>query len=141
MKGLAVGQTARAERIFTADDISSYRALTGDAGLKFGSGRPDVKKALAAGLVPGPLLGGLFSDLLGTQLPGRGTNWLKQRFAFPKPAYLDELLTAEVEIIRLRPGKALVNLRTIIKDPAGEIVCEGEALVLVADLQSSPPVQ
>jgi acyl dehydratase len=137
MNGLTVGQTARTRRIFTAADISSYRALTGDAGLKFGSGRPAVKRAM----VPGPLLGGLFSDLLGTQLPGRGTNWLKQRFAFPKPAYLDELLTAEVEIIRLRPGKALVNLRTIIKDPAGEIVCEGEALVLVADLQSSPPVQ
>ncbi len=137
MKGLAVGQTARAERIFTADDISSYRALTGDTGLKFGSGRAAAKRVT----VPGPLLGGLFSDLLGTKLPGRGTNWLKQRFAFPKPAYFDELLTAEVEIIRHRPEKALVNLRTTIKDPAGEIVCEGEALVLVANLQSSLPVQ
>jgi acyl dehydratase len=137
MKGLAVGQTARTERIFTADDISSYRALTGDTWLMFGSGRVAAKRVT----VPGPLLGGLFSDLLGTKLPGRGTNWLKQRFAFPKPAYLDELLTAEVEIIRHRPEKALVNLRTIIKDPAGEIVCEGETLVLVVDLQSFPPVQ
>ena len=141
MKRLAVGQIARTRRIFTAADVSSYRTLTGDAGLKFGSGRPEAKKAPAPGTVPGPLLGGLFSDLLGTQLPGRGTNWLKQRFTFPRPAYLDELLTAEVEIIRHRPEKALVNLRTVCKNPAGEIVCEGEALVLVADLQSSLPVQ
>ena len=141
MKRLAVGQTACTRRIFTAADISSYRTLTGDAGLKFGSGRPDVKRGPAPGTVPGPLIGGLFSDILGTQLPGRGTNWLKQRFTFPKPAYLDEQLTAEVEIIRHRPEKGLVNLRTICRNPAGEIVCEGEALVLVADLQSCPPVR
>ncbi len=141
MKGLAVGQTARTRRTFSAADIAGYRALTGDAGLKFGSGRPEVEKSVTPAPVPGPLLGGLFSDLLGTQLPGCGTNWLKQRFNFPRPAYLDELLTAEVEIIRLRPEKALVNLRTTCINPAGEIVCEGEALVLVADLQSSLPIQ
>ncbi len=137
MKGLVVGQSALTRRIFTAADISSYRALTGDSGLEFGADRPAGKRAT----VPGPLLGGLFSDLLGTRLPGRGTNWLKQRFTFPRPAYLDEVLTAEVKIIRLRPEKALVNLRTMCKNPAGEIVCEGEALVLVADLLNSSRVQ
>jgi len=134
VKGLAVGQTARTSRIFTASDISHYGALTGDTGLSFGARRPKRTRSI----VPGPLLGGLFSDLLGTQLPGRGTNWLKQRFSFPRPAYVDEPLTAEVKIIRLRPEKALVNLRTICKNSDGEIVCEGEALVLVADLESAP---
>ena len=137
MKGLVVGQSAHTRRIFTAADINSYRALTGDNGLEFGAAGPAGKRAT----VPGPLLGGLFSDLLGTRLPGRGTNWLKQRFTFPRPAYLNELLTAEVKIIRLRPEKALVNLRTMCKNPAGEIVCEGEALVLVTDLLNSSRVQ
>ena len=137
MKGLAVGQTARTRRIFTAKEVNKYRTLTGDIGLAFGSDWSETER----GTVPGPLLGGLFSYLLGTQLPGKGTNWLKQRFAFPKPAYSDDLLFAEVEIIRLRPEKALVNLRTICRDPTSDIVCEGEALVLVADLQSSITVQ
>ena len=132
MKGLAVGQTASTKRIFTAADVTNYRNLTGDSGLNFGSAHLAVKEAI----VPGPLLGGLFSTLLGTQLPGRGTNWLKQRFTFPKPAYLDEELMAEVKILRLRPEKALVNLRTVCRDPAGEIVCAGEALVLVSDIEN-----
>jgi acyl dehydratase len=80
-------------------------------------------------------LGGLFSYLLGTRLPGRGTNWLKQRLVFPQPAYANQAITARVEIVRLRPEKELVNLRTTCANPAGEIVCDGEALVFVKDLE------
>ena len=75
----------------------------------------------------------MFSDLLGTKLPGRGTNWLKQSLRFPAPAFPGEPITATVEIIRLRPDKDLVNLRTVCANAAG-VVCEGEALVLVKDL-------
>lgn len=133
MKGLAVGQKASATRVFTAADVAGYRVLTGDVGLGFGDQTPRAD-AMA---VPGPLLAGMFSDLLGTRLPGRGTNWLKQQLAFPSPAYLGETITAVVEIIRLRPEKELANLRTTCTNPAGQPVCTGEALVLVRDLQTT----
>jgi acyl dehydratase len=48
---------------------------------------------------------------------------------------VDQELTASVEIIRLRPEKQLVNLRTVCTNPDGEIVCSGEALVLVSDVE------
>jgi acyl dehydratase len=86
--------------------------------------------------LPGGLLGGIVSDLLGTQLPGRGTNWLKQKYHFLKPTYPGEEITARVEIIRLRPEKELVNLRTILTNWNGEFVVDGEALVWVSDLES-----
>lgn len=129
MKGLRIGQSASISRTFTVEDVAAYRRLSGDAGLGFGSDDADA--------VPGPLLGGMFSDLLGTTLPGRGTNWLKQSLHFPRPGRLDETITATVEIIRLRPEKELVNLRTTCVNPAGEPVCTGEALVLVRDLQTN----
>lgn len=72
----------------------------------------------------------------GHDAPRPGTNWLKQSLHFPRPGRLDEAITATVEIIRLRPEKELVNLRTTCVNPAGEIVCTGEALVLVTDLQT-----
>jgi 3-hydroxybutyryl-CoA dehydratase len=121
MKGLAIGQTASDTRTFTEQDLAEYAAL--------------AAKSSQSDIVPGPLLGGMFSCLLGTRLPGRGTNWLKQKFAFPAPAHVGEEITATVEIIRLRPEKDLVNLRTVCANPAGVIVCEGEALVLVKDLE------
>jgi acyl dehydratase len=90
---------------------------------------------LCGQIVPGGLLGGLFSCLLGTKLPGPGANYLKQRLRFPKPATVDRPITASVEIIRFRPEKQLVNLGTRCVDAAGDVVCDGEALVLVSDVQ------
>jgi acyl dehydratase len=130
MNHLVVGQKAHTSRTFTAEDVAAYRALSGDAGLGFGA-------ADRAATVPGPLLSGIFSDLLGTQLPGPGTNWLKQSLRFPAVASVGEVVTAVVEITRLRPEKALVNLRTTCETTAGVIVCEGEALVLVKDLEQT----
>ena len=96
-KGLSVGQSASSTRTFTADEISKYTALTGDT-------------SFDEGVIPGPMLGGMVSDLLGTQVPGRGTMWLKQTYAFSAPAHIGEAITASVEISRLRPEKDLVYL-------------------------------
>jgi acyl dehydratase len=86
-------------------------------------------------LIPGPLLSSMFSELLGTRLPGRGTNWLKQKLHFPAPAYVDDVITATVEITRLRPEKNLVNLLGTCRDSQGILVCQAQTLVLVKDLE------
>lgn len=121
MKNMQIGQSATLTRTFAESDLAQYAALAGIA--------------QTPSTVPGPLLGGMISCLLGTQLPGRGTNWLKQKLAFPAAAKVGEEITATVEITRLRPDKELVNLRTFCANPAGVVVCEGEALVLVKDLE------
>jgi acyl dehydratase len=86
-------------------------------------------------MVPGGLLGGMFSDLLGTTLPGRGTNWLKQTLRFSAEAPIDQPITARVIVTRLRPNKELVNLRTECTMTDGTAVCSGDALVFVRDLE------
>ncbi len=121
MKNFQIGQAATSKRIFTEADLAEYTSLT------------EIAQAPRA--VPGPLLGGMFSYLLGTTLPGRGTNYLKQHLEFPQSAFVGDELTATVEIMRLRPEKNLVNLKTTCVNARGEIVCQGEALVLVKDAQ------
>jgi acyl dehydratase len=130
MKGLIIGQQASTTRTFTVEDVAAYRTLTGDTGLGFGAAAEETA-------VPGPLLAGMFSDLLGTKLPGRGTNWLKQRLQFPGVAKVGETVTAVVEITRLRPEKELVNLRATCATAAGITVCSGQSLVLVRDLETN----
>ncbi|PID86769.1 MAG: phosphate acetyltransferase [Chloroflexi bacterium] len=136
MKGLNIGQQASASRIFTAADVAQYQALAGDVGLHFGMAGETATSTSLKVAIPGPLLAGMFSDLLGTKLPGRGTNWLKQQLQYPTAAHVGDEITATVEITRLRPEKELVNLRTTCTTQAGNIVCAGEALVLVKDLES-----
>ncbi len=133
LRGLAVGQSASLRRVYTPAERDAYVTLLGETNPLFTDAAYARRQGLRGLPLPGPLLGALFSCVLGTRLPGRGTNWLKQRFHFCQYAFSGEELAAHVEIIRLRPDKELVNLRTWIT-AAGATVCDGEALVWVGDL-------
>ena len=108
MKGLTIGQSASTTRSFAPEDVAAYRRLTGDVGLQFG--------AEAATAVPGPLLAGMVSDLLGTQLPGRGTNWLKQKISYPAVVEVGEVGTAVNHCRKLTlPIHTTVNRISIVQ--------------------------
>ncbi|MBI3140826.1 MAG: MaoC family dehydratase [Rhodocyclales bacterium] len=136
--GLAPGMSATAERTFTVADLAEYGDLIGDRNPLFRDDAYARARGFRRRLVPGPLLAGMFSDLLGTRLPGRGTGWMKQRTVFLAPAYPGEALTARVEVTRLRRDKELVNLRSTITAADGRAVCDGESLVLVRNLAARP---
>jgi acyl dehydratase len=138
-RGLSLGQSASRTSVFTGGpwgQLGMFLALVGDGNLLYWDSGYAQAHGFEDVILPGGLLGGMISDLLGTKLPGRGTNWLKQRFVFLKPTYPNATITANVEIVRLRPDKDLVNLRTTCVDPTGDLVLEGEALVWVSDLES-----
>ncbi|KAA9007885.1 hotdog family protein [Histidinibacterium aquaticum] len=115
---MEIGERAELERSFTQGDLEAYAAL--------GGGPSD-------GAVPEPLIGALFSYLLGVKLPGPGTNYLKQEIAFHRPAPLDTPLTASVEVTRIREEKAIVDLWSKACLPDGTVVAEGRSLVKFAD--------
>lgn len=119
LKGFSIGDTARTTRAFSRADLREFSALA---------------ETPVSENVPGPLVGGLFSYLLGMELPGRGTNYLKQSLYFTRTIPVDEKLTATVKISRIRPEKELVNLRTACTAADGAVVCTGEALVWVSDV-------
>jgi acyl dehydratase len=112
---------AELRRSFNLAELAEYAELAGGS---------------TTAAVPGGLLGSLFSCLLGARLPGPGTNYLKQRLEFHRPAHTLQELVASVEVIRVRPDKHLANLSTLCTNVAGEVICSGEALVLVSDLAS-----
>ena len=115
---LSLGQSAEITRTYTAQDLDAYTALSG----------------ASAQTVPEPLIAALFSYLLGVELPGSGTNYLKQELAFKQAAPLNVPLTARVEITRLRPEKHLVDLWASCRAPDGTILCEGRSLVKAKDV-------
>ena len=118
---LKVGQSAETTRSYSKEDLQAFSALSG---------------ADADG-VPEPLIAALFSYLLGVELPGAGTNYLKQDLVFKAPAPVDTMLHAKVEITRLRPDKHVVDLWATCRTPNGTLICEGRSLVKAKDTEGA----
>ena len=115
-----IGDSAEVTRTFCQKDLEEYSILSGH----------DVTSPQ----VPEPLIGALFSYLLGVKLPGLGTNYLKQETRFQTGSKVGEALRARVEVTRLRPDKQLVDLVTTCLNADGKTVASGRALVYVGDL-------
>jgi len=120
-RSMQVGDKEHIDKVFSTKDMKTYQALGGHS--------------VTDGLIPEPLLAGLFSYLLGMKLPGLGTNYLKQETNYCGAAHVGDKVTASVEITRLRPDKHLVDLKTICRCVDGEIICTGRALVYVKDVK------
>ncbi len=117
---MKLGDSAEVTRSFSSQDLSDYADL--------------IQNAVARDRIPEPLIGALFSYLLGVQLPGNGANYLKQETEFHGTARMGDPLTARVEITRIRSDKQLVDLSTTCKDSAGQLIATGRALVSVRDV-------
>ena len=117
-----VGDYAEVSRCFSAEDMNEYCSLSGHK--------------LVGDVVPEPLIGGLFSFLLGVKLPGIGTMYLKQETHYIEDGRPGESLTACVEITRLRPDKQLADLSTSCRGTDGRVIATGRALVYIGDVAS-----
>jgi acyl dehydratase len=124
LHGIQAGMEASMSRVVTASDVAAYRELVGGTNPRYA---PDAS-------IPPPLLGGLVSHLLGVEVPGRGTNWLRQRYTFHRPVPVGSTVETQVEVTRVRPEKELVNLTTTCSVGSHTAVT-GEALVLISDLE------
>ena len=127
-RGLAAGMMASRTRRFTADDVAEFVHLTRDPNPLFAGSAPEV---------PPGLLAGMETWVLGVDLPGRGTNWLEQRFAYHHPVPVPADVTCTVTITRVRSEKGLINLatRSVVDD---RTVVSGQALVLATDTADRP---
>lgn len=117
---MKVGDSVQVSRTYSSVDLRDYSALSGHK--------------VSGDMVPEPLIGALFSYLLGVKLPGLGTNYLKQETRFETQAKAGEILNAKVEITRLRPDKHLVDLATTCHCTDGTLIADGRALVYVGEL-------
>ncbi|NDJ33319.1 MAG: hypothetical protein GYB64_01495 [Chloroflexi bacterium] len=133
LKGLAVGQTAQQTRTFSTEDVAAYADLAEDYNPLYTDPAYAARLGLANSLLPNGLIGGMFSYLMGTKLPGFGVNYLKQTLHFLAPAYPGEALTARMTITGIRAEKQLVDLRAECFNAAGERVCVGRSLLLAKD--------
>lgn len=124
------GDAAVLQKGIGLDEVQDYLRLTGDPNPLFCQSNGKDRRR-----VPPPLIMGLISNLLGTKLPGRGTNWLKQSMKFAAYAYAGDPLETRIEVSSIKPEKHLVKLHSECRDSSGTLICEADSLVLIKDLE------
>lgn len=124
--GLRVGQRARRTQTVTAREVELYAQITGDRNpLHFD---PDFAARTRFGnlVAQGGIAAGMLNALVAMDLPGAGTVFMSQSLTYLAPTYLGDTLTAELEVLSLKPDKPVCQLRATITNQDGTRVLEGE---------------
>ena len=124
-----VGQTASRSRLVTGRDIELFTEISGDRNpLHYDA---DVAAATRFGgiVVQGGVTTGLLNAVVAEDLPGPGSVFLHTDWSFRAPVRPGDTITAEVEVLEVRPDKPIATLRTTITNQDGTVVVDGTALV------------
>ncbi len=127
---ISVGSAAELVKTVSETDIYLYAGITGDfnpAHLNEVYAKTTFFKTRIA---HGMLTAGFISAILGTQLPGPGTIYLKQELNFLAPVLIGDTITARVEAVEVIAEKNRVRFKTTCSNQDGKIVLDGEALVM-----------
>ena len=125
---LRVGQQAFIKKRFTSLDVEQFARLSLDANPIHLDEGAAAKSVFGRRVVHGMLVASLFSALLGQHLPGEGTIFLGADIQFKGPVFLDDEITAFVQITKVREDKPIVTLRTWCENSKGETVIDGQAV-------------
>jgi acyl dehydratase len=124
--GLEVGQTARRTRTVTADDVELYARLTGDRNPLHFDADFAARTRFGRLVAQGGIAAGMLNALVAMDLPGPGTVFMSQALKYLAPTYLGDTLTAQVEVLALKPDKPVCQLRATIRNQDGVTLLEGE---------------
>ena len=122
-----IGESATRSLTLTSDHVRTFAELTGDYNpLHFDEGFAAETK-FGRLVVQGGLTTGLLHALVAMDLPGPGTVFLSQNWKFTAPVFIDDTITAEVEVLSVHASKPVTQLGIRVTRQDEEVVLEGEA--------------
>ena len=127
---IAIGDEARLSRVLTWRDIELFAAMSGDvnpAHVDEEFAKSDMfHKIIAHGMWGGALI----STVLGTELPGPGTIYVRQTLNFQRPICLGDSVTVTVRAVDRNRTKRRVTFECNVVNQDGNVVITGRAEVV-----------
>lgn len=130
---LELGDSASFTKTITETDVVLFAGISGDLNPAHMDDVAAKASPFKGRIAHGALVAGLISTVLGTQLPGNGTIYLKQESNFMKPVYFNDTITATVTVVE-KTEKKRVILDTVCTNQNGDVVISGQATVLAPRL-------
>jgi len=127
---IRVGDTASLTRTLTRTDVKTFAVLSGDLNpthvdddfaRQHGDGRLHAHSMFS---------GALISSVLGNELPGPGTRYVRQELRFLRVLNADDTITATVTVREKRTDSGTVVFDCTCSNQSGDVVAEGIAEVV-----------
>ncbi len=126
-----IGARASLTKTITEADVMTFAKLIGDFNPLHVDEEFARKSRFGRRIAHGVFTGGLISAVLGNTLPGPGSIYLSQQLDFIAPVYLDDTITAVVEVVSWRPDKRILTLKTDCHNQDNKQVATGKAVLMV----------
>ena len=127
---ISIGDSSELVKVITEKDVAMFGEITGDMNPAHFDAEYAAKTIFKKRIAHGMLCGSLFSTIVGTVLPGRGSIYLKQDLKFLAPVYLNDTLTAKVTVTEIIEAKNRVIFDTTTTNQDGIVVITGSALIM-----------
>ena len=129
IEDIHVGDAAEFAKTISESDIYLFAGITGDLNPAHINEAYAAKTFFKTRIAHGMLLGGFISAILGNQLPGPGTIYVRQELNFLAPVRMGDTITTRAEVLEIIAEKNRVRLKTTCVNQEGTMVLEGEAIV------------
>lgn len=126
---LKVGDGAEFTKTISESDIYLYAGVTGDLNPAHINEAHAQQTFFKTRIAHGMLTAGFISAVLGMQLPGPGTIYLRQELNFLAPVRIGDTITARAEVAEIIAEKNRVRFKTTCVNQDGTLVLDGEAMV------------
>jgi 3-hydroxybutyryl-CoA dehydratase len=128
---VTIGDSASLTKTFTEHDVLTFAQISGDQNPIHINAEFAAATRFERQIVHGILTAGMISAVLGMQLPGPGSIYLKQELNFRAPVYFGDTITATATITKVREDKPIITLETICTNQDGIKVIDGQAVLMV----------
>jgi 3-hydroxybutyryl-CoA dehydratase len=125
-----IGMTASRTRTITDAAIRAFAEASGDTNSIHLDEEAAAASQFGRRIAHGMLTASVISAVLGNDLPGPGTIYLGQDIKFKAPVFIDDTITATVELVKFREDRRIATFRTTVHNQDGVLVLEGEAVVI-----------
>ena len=123
------GDMAEVRRLITADDLYVFAAASGNFNPMHLTDSDLDGDGSQERVAPGMFVGSLISAVLGTQLPGPGTLYLRQTLEFHARAHAGDEVVASVKVLDKTEDGAVRLATTVTRVSDDALILAGEAIV------------
>ena len=130
---LQIGQKVEFTEVISESMVEEFAKLSGDYNPHHIDESYAKKTRFKKRICHGMLLASFFSKLTGMYLPGKGSLYLSQSLNFIAPAFIDDEVTVEGEIVKISHSTGIVTVKTKITKENTIQLITGSAKIIILE--------